>query len=84
VIIFNSEALFDFIVDVTTKFSEPLIGILLCIFVGWIWNRNQLLNELKQGDVLIESRLFWKVWPNYVRYICPLVVLLVLIRGLTE
>lgn len=83
VIIFNSEKLFDLTVDFTTKFSEPLIGILLCIFVGWLWNRNQLLNELKLGSSNIEQSLFWRIWPNYVRFVCPLVVLLVLVRGLS-
>jgi len=82
VIIFNASLLFDHVVTFTTEFSEPIIGILFCVFVGWVWQRNHLLNELKQGYPLIEQGLFWKIWPYYVRFVCPVVVLIILWRGL--
>lgn len=81
VIIFNFALLFDRIISFTTEFSEPLIGILFCIFVGWIWRRNHLLNELMQGHPEVEASFFWRVWPVYVRFVCPLIVLLVFIRS---
>jgi len=81
IIIANSELLFDRIIDFTTKFSEPLIGLLFCIFAGWIWQRNQLLNELKSGYRDVEDGLFWKIWPSYVRFVCPAIVLLVFVRS---
>lgn len=74
-IVFNFGALFGMVVGFTTKFSEPLIGLLFCIFVGWIWQRNQILEEIKKGSPDAESGLFWKIWPNYVRFVCPLLVL---------
>ena len=84
VIIFNASLLFDHVVTFTTEFSEPIIGILFCVFVGWVWQRNHLLNELKQGYPLIEQGLFWKVWPYYVRFVCPVVVLIILWRGFSS
>jgi len=81
VIILNFALLFDRVISVTTEFSEPLIGILFCIFVAWIWQRNQLLGELKRGHPEIQTSLFWRVWPVYVRYVCPLIVLLVFVRS---
>ena len=81
VIIFNSAALFGLVVNFATEFSEPLIGILFCIFVGWIWQRNALLAELKQGNPDMENTLFWKIWPNYVRFVCPAIVLALLLRS---
>ena len=80
-IIFNAALLFDNVVAFTTEFSEPIIGILFCVFVGWVWRRNKLLNELKQGSPLIEQGLFWKIWPHYVRFVCPVVVLIILWQG---
>ena len=80
-IIFNSAFLFDRVISFTTQFSEPLIGVLFCIFVAWIWQRSQLLNELKQGYPEIEQSLFWRIWPTYVRFVCPAIVLLIFVRS---
>ena len=74
-IIYNFDALFSLVIDLTTKYSEPLIGILFCVFAGWIWNRDQLLNEIQQGMPDAQNSLFWKIWPSYVRFVCPLIVL---------
>jgi len=76
-IIFNFGALFGWVVDFTTVYSEPLIGILFCIFAGWVWQRNELLKELKNGMPEAEYSFFWKVWPSYVRFACPLIILAV-------
>lgn len=81
IIIFNFGALFGLVIDLTTKYSEPLIGILFCIFAGWVWKRDQLLAELKQGQPEMENTLFWKIWPSYVRFVCPLIVLAVFIHS---
>jgi len=81
IIVFNFGALFGLVIDVTTKYSEPLIGILFCVFAGWVWQRDKLLNELKQGKPDMEETFFWKVWPNYVRFVCPLIVLGVFLHG---
>lgn len=76
-IIFNFNILFSLVITLTTKYSEPLIGFLFCIFVGWVWSRAAILKEIQQGgSVEIEKGLFWRIWPNYVRFICPLLILL--------
>ena len=38
VIIYNMNPLFDWVVNFATQFSEPLVGILFCLFVGWVWH----------------------------------------------
>ncbi len=81
-IIANMATLFDATVSLTTEYSQPLLGIALCLFVGWIMHRNHLLNELKAGHQDIEHSLFWKIWPFYVRIICPLLILLAFMQSL--
>lgn len=80
-IIFNFSTLFGFVVSLTTQFSQPLIGMLCCIFVGWIWHRNKLLAEIKNGHEEAESTLFWKVWPWYIKFVCPLAIAMVFIHS---
>ena len=83
VIIFNFEALFSLVINFTTKYSEPLIGILFCIFAGWVWNRSQLLSEIQQGMPEAQNSVFWKIWPSYVRFVCPLIVLGIFLHSLS-
>ena len=74
-IIFNFDALFGLVISISTEYGQPLLGVVLCIFAGWIWRRDQLLAELQEGHPGIEKSLFWKVWPWYVRIVCPLLIL---------
>jgi neurotransmitter:Na+ symporter, NSS family len=74
VILLNFDALFGLVIDVTTRYSQPLLGFMLCVFAGWVWNRDSLLAEVKKGNPGVESSFFWKVWPWYVRVVCPVII----------
>lgn len=77
VIVFNFDPLFDLVVNFTTERSQPLLSLFFCVFVAWIWRRNDILEEIKQGCPEAESGLFWKIWPFYVKFICPVAILVV-------
>ena len=77
IIVFNFDPLFDLVVTVTTEISQPLLGFAFCIFVAWICQRNEILEEIKSGCPDAESGLFWKIWPFYVKFICPVAILVV-------
>ena len=62
IIILNFETLFGFVIALTTEYSQPLLGLALCIFAGWVWRRDAILDELKQGDQFAEHSIFWKIW----------------------
>ncbi|MBC55072.1 MAG: sodium-dependent transporter [Gammaproteobacteria bacterium] len=76
-LVLNFNTLFDLVVSLTTEYSQPLLGFFFAVFVGWIWHRNGVLAEIKQGCPEAEQGLFWKIWPFYIRYICPLAILAV-------
>ncbi len=80
IIILNFDHMFDFIVALTTEYSQPLLGLMLCIFATWVWNRNKLLDEIRKGYPKVEGSIFWKIWPGYVRYCCPALILLMLFQ----
>jgi NSS family neurotransmitter:Na+ symporter len=81
VIILKFDLLFDFVITLTTVYSQPLLGLVLCIFAGWVWKRNEILAELKQGNENIEQGLFWKIWPMYVKFVCPAVITFMFYRS---
>lgn len=71
IIIANISFMLDFTAVLATQYGQPIIAMLCCVFVGWIWHRNEILTELKQGHTLVEHSLFWKIWPWYIKFICP-------------
>lgn len=80
-IIFNFDALFGNVIAFTTEYSQPLLGLLMCIFVGWVWRRDRVLEEVKSGFTDAEYSMFWKVWPWYVKFVCPLIIAVMFIRS---
>jgi NSS family neurotransmitter:Na+ symporter len=82
VIIVSAEKVFNLIAVAATQYGEPLVGLMICIFAGWILHRNKLLEEIRKGNDNAEHGLFWKIWPNYVRYVCPIAILIVFIQSL--
>lgn len=74
-IVFNFDLMFGRVIEFTTVYSQPLLGFMFCIFVGWLWQRNNLLQELRRGHPEIEGTFFWRVWPIYVKFVCPVLIL---------
>lgn len=75
-IVLNFERFFGFIIELTTVYSQPLLGVVMCLFTGWVMHRDSLLTELKQGNAELENTVFWKLWPVYVKFVCPALILL--------
>lgn len=81
VIVLNFGALFGAVITVSTRYSQPLLGLLICIFAGWLWQRDAVLAELKKTDTAAEHRLFWRVWPLYVKWLCPFIIGVILTQS---
>ena len=82
VIVLNFGALFGAVITVSTRYSQPLLGLLICIFAGWLWQRDAVLAELKKTDTAAEHRLFWRVWPLYVKWLCPAIIGVILTQAI--
>ena len=62
--------------------GQPLLSMLLCVFAGWVFYRDRILSELQQGNPNVENTLFWKIWPFYVKLVCPLLIVLTIAQSL--
>jgi NSS family neurotransmitter:Na+ symporter len=81
-ILLNFDTLFGLVVAVTTRYSQPLLGFVFCVYAGWVWHRNSILKELRKGSEDIENTLFWKIWPWYVRLVCPVIIMGIFIQSI--
>jgi len=82
VILLNFEALFGLVIAFTTRYSQPLLGFMFCLYAGWVWHRDALLQELRKGNPGVEHSLFWKIWPWYVKLVCPVIILGIFVQSL--
>jgi len=78
----NFDIAFNAIISLTTEWAQPLISLLICLFAGWVFYRNSLLQEIKQANPDTEHSLFWKLWPVYVKLICPALIGIIIFQGL--
>jgi len=81
-IISNIGVMLDFVAILATQYGQPIIAMLCCIFVGWIWHRSEILTEIKNGNEAVEHSLFWKIWPWYTKFICPTAIAIVFLHSL--
>ncbi|MDH4048053.1 MAG: sodium-dependent transporter [Gammaproteobacteria bacterium] len=81
-LIFNFGTLFGLTISITTRYSQPMLGLLMCVFAGWIWHRNTVIAEIRKGMPDGDRGLFWRIWPFYVRFVCPAAILAIFIQQL--
>ena len=72
----NFEQTFGLVITITTEWSQPILSMFLCIFAGWVFHRQLILAELQRGNAAVEGDLFWTIWPIYVKFLCPSLILI--------
>jgi NSS family neurotransmitter:Na+ symporter len=70
--------LFDF---TTSNILLPVGGIFICLFVGWVWGIARLKDALSNNGALGNEKIV-SVFFFVVRFISPVLILLVLLQGL--
>lgn len=76
--IFAEANFFDALDGVTAKIMMPLGAILVCVFVGWIADAKLIDDENGLDGALHQ------IWRFLVRFLCPVVLGLIMIGGLTS
>jgi NSS family neurotransmitter:Na+ symporter len=60
---------------------QPIMALVFAIMLTWVLRQNHLLKALKQGSPDIDKSWFWKIWPWYVKFVCPVLILLIIWKG---
>lgn len=77
IIVLNFGDLFGLVIEATTVYAQPILGLLFALLVGWVWKRDKVLAEIREGYPELKQGLFWKIWPWYVRVVCPVLMIFV-------
>ncbi len=72
--VFQFDPLFSLVITVTTQYAQPLTSLLFCVFAGWLMSRHKKLQEIHRGWPEVEQSLFWKIWPWYIKVVCPALI----------
>ena len=76
IIVFNFDTLFGAVITWVNSFQLPIMGLFYFIVIGWIWKRG---NQLTDKSIL-DKNFKLKLWGNYLRYVCPLLLSIVFIN----
>lgn len=72
--------IFDTLDFLSANYLLPLGGLLLCIFVGWIWGTDNAIKEATNNGK-VEFKLS-ALWVFLVKYVGPVAIAIVFIRSL--
>ena len=72
-------SIFDFMCMLTDNILMPFGGILMCIYIGWLWKPEFIVNHVEEEGIKFR---FKKAWLICIRFITPILVVIVTLVGL--
>lgn len=69
-------------VQVFNNIGLPLGGLMICLFVAYYWKTEKALKEIEDGYPDVSRSAFASIWPIFVKFICPLLIVLVFLNTL--
>lgn len=79
VIISFDIGLIDYFVMIFNEIGLPLGGLMICLFLGYFWKAENAILEIKDGYPDIEGSKVSAVWIFFIKYICPVLIAIVLV-----
>lgn len=81
--IFNLN-IFDLVDFIASNILLPFGGLLIAVFVAWIWGFDQVLINLKKGAENLFKNYPWSitVWKIFLKYLSPVLIFLVFLHSI--
>lgn len=71
-------SVFDFMGMLTDNIIMPIGGILMCLFVGWIYGPERIVEHIEASGIRFPLK---KAWICCIKYVTPVLVVLITIMG---
>jgi len=84
---FGQTGFFSILDQVFGTLALIIISLMLSIYVGWVWKTKNAIDEIEKGcpwftKPLVAGITPAAVWAFFIRFVCPVVILLVLLNTL--
>ncbi len=73
----NNAGFHDVLVFISSHFIQPFAALLLCLFVAW-----KIPREFSHKELALSRDYYFEIWSYLVRYIVPVLLLLVMLAAL--
>jgi NSS family neurotransmitter:Na+ symporter len=75
---------FDLADFIASNVMLPLGGLLIAIFVAWIWSYDRVLPALREGAENLFDKYPWVItfWKIFLKYLSPILIFLVLLHSI--
>lgn len=73
-------SVFDFFDIITDKIFLAIGGMLLAVFAGWVYKKEELRDELTNGGT-VKFALF-EIWYALIKYVIPIVIAIIAFMGI--
>lgn len=73
----NNVGFHDVLVFFSSYLIQPLVALFLCLFVAWVIPR-----EVSFKELALPGRHWYEIWNYLIRYITPMLLLVVLLKSL--
>ena len=68
------------LVNIFLNVGLPVGGLMICLFLGFVWKTQPALNEIEQGRPGTLTGPFGRLWPAFIKFFCPILILLVFLN----
>lgn len=73
-------SLIDHIDFIFSTMGLPIGGLLIAIFVGYVWKTSNAVKEMESGHENFSSTLVGKLWPFFIKVVCPVLIFIVILQ----
>jgi NSS family neurotransmitter:Na+ symporter len=75
---------FDIVDYLASNILLPLGGLLISVFVAWIWGLDKVIPNLKKGAEKLFDKYPWSVsfWKIFIKYLSPVLIFLVFLNSI--
>ncbi len=70
----------DLLVNIFLNVGLPVGGLMICLFLGFVWKTAPALHEIEQGRPGTLTGPFGRLWPAFIKFLCPILILLVFLN----
>jgi len=59
-----------------------IVVLTTCLYTGWVLDTNKIINEIELGDPNFKDSGLSKLWTVFIRFVCPIVIVIVVLSVL--